>query len=377
MIPALWEKPASVTIAGDSQCTVAALEKSGGLLAPYFANRVSEIALNLAEISKDVKVSPVYHLPGPLNPADIPTRESASAADLEPASVWFSGPSFLHMDLEDMPLSREFLCQGFDLPPEEVRPRKVLLLATKVVPVNNQFEKIVLQVLDKFWSLQKVLGVIAWVLKASVTKDVSRIRDPLTPDDLALANRVIFFYSMGPTKAALDRGDLSSLRVHKSRGIYCTRGRVGRALEKLLGIVELPVLMPGTRLAKLIMWESHCEDHRRSHSDALARSRERAWIVRGTALAKFVTRHCVKCKIDHKKQSQQLMSDIPEHQLLPCPPFTNISLDFLGPFKVRGLGNQRARIKVYGLVIVCQNVRAVKLLAVPGYDTHSFLLAYR
>jgi len=49
----------------------------------------------------------------------------------------------------------------------------------------------------------------------------------------------------------------------------------------------------------------------------------------------------------------------------------------MGPFQVKGLGNQRARIKVYGLVIVCQNTRAVKLLPVPGYDTASFLVAYR
>ena len=33
-------------------------------------------------------------------------------------------------------------------------------------------------------------------------------------------------------------------------------------------------------------------------------------------------------------------------------------------------------MKVYGLVIVCQNTRAVKLLPVPGYDTQSFMLAY-
>merc|ERR1712082_188868 len=129
--------------------------------------------------------------------------------------------------------------------------------------------------------------------------------------------------------------------------------------------------MPGSRLAKLLMWESHDEDHRRTPSDALAWSRERAWIVRGAKLAKYVTEHCPKCKLTQKKFAAQLMSYIPEHQLTPCPPFTNISMDFLGPYKVRGLGNQRARVKVYGLVIVCQNIRAVKLLVVPGYDAYS------
>merc|ERR1712239_69874 len=56
VVEALWEKPSSVTLAGDSQCTIAALEKSGGLLAPYFANRVSEISRNLKEVSETVQV---------------------------------------------------------------------------------------------------------------------------------------------------------------------------------------------------------------------------------------------------------------------------------------------------------------------------------
>merc|ERR1712082_365912 len=181
---------------------------------------------------------------------------------------------------------------------------------------------------------------------------------------MTLANRLIFFYSTELTKAALDSGDLSSLMVHYSKGIYYTQGRAGRALEKLLGLTKLPILMSGSRLAKLLMWESHAEDRRRTPSDALAWSRERAWIVRGAKLAKYVTEHCPKCKLTQKKFAAQLMADILEHQLTPCPPFTNISVDFLGLYKVRGLGNQRARVKVYSMVIVCQNIRAVKLLVV-------------
>ena len=71
------------------------------------------------------------------------------------------------------------------------------------------------------------------------------------------------------------------------------------------------------------------------------------------------------------------MSDIPPHQLRPCPPFTHVSLDFAGPFAARAMGNSRASIKVWGLVICCQNTRAVKLLATAGYSTDDFLTAFR
>ena len=175
----------------------------------------------------------------------------------------------------------------------------------------------------------------------------------------------------------MDKGDLTTLQPTSQGGIIFTSRRVGLALEALLGCDRLPILMPRSRLAELIMWHSHSEDHRRNLMDTLARSRELAWIVRGARLAKSVCARCPRCRLCRRITEKQIMSQIPRHQLIQCPPFTNISLDFMGPFQVKGLGNQRARIKVYGLVIVCQNVRAVKLLPVPGYDTGSFLVSYK
>ena len=275
-----------------------------------------------------------------------------------------------------MPLSREFLKSGYDLPVGDIRTKKVALLATKLIPSKFILESMLEQIMTKSWSLQNVTAIKARLLKAGVTKNRDKIVEHLSPNDISLASQLLFAYSMGPTEAAMLKGDLTSLRVFKVGGIFFTRGRVGRSLEQLLGITRLPVLMSSTRLAKLLMWDCHSEDHRRSHSDALARSRERAWIVKGTSLAKLVTKNCPKCKLADRHVAKQLMPDLPLHQTIPCPPFTNISLDFLGPYKVKGLGNQRARIKVYGLVIVFQNVRAVKLLAVPRYDTYSFLLDF-
>ena len=53
---------------------------------------------------------------GPLNPPDIPTRESSSQAVLQSGSVWLSGPSFLYVDLKDTPLSRKLLNRGTTAP---------------------------------------------------------------------------------------------------------------------------------------------------------------------------------------------------------------------------------------------------------------------
>ena len=45
-------KPSQVTVAVDSQCTISAIEKSGGVLAPYFASHISESMANLSEVAE-------------------------------------------------------------------------------------------------------------------------------------------------------------------------------------------------------------------------------------------------------------------------------------------------------------------------------------
>ena len=144
----------------------------------------------------------------------------------------------------------------------------------------------------------------------------------------------------------------------------------------LFGVSRLPILARKSRLAYLIMMEAHCEDHRAGSTDVLARSRQRAWVIRGRYLAKEVCASCWLCKLNRRKLTEQLMADIPPHQLRPCPPFSYISLDFAGPYLVRAMGNSRAQVKVWGLVIVCQNTRAIKMYATAGYSTDDFLTAF-
>ena len=52
VINAMDVKPAEVTLAMDSQCTISAVEKSAGLLAPYFATRIAEASSNLSEVAE-------------------------------------------------------------------------------------------------------------------------------------------------------------------------------------------------------------------------------------------------------------------------------------------------------------------------------------
>ena len=70
------------------------------------------------------------------------------------------------------------------------------------------------------------------------------------------------------------------------------------------------------------------------------------------------------------------MADLPDTLQCPAPPFTNAGLDLLGPITIKAMVNKRARIKVWVVIFVCLNTKAVSMELAPGYSTNDFMLAY-
>ena len=318
------------------------------------------------------------HIPGDLNPADIATRALAKPQDVQQGSVWQNGPEFLHLPRTDWPLSRDFL---YNVPDQELRSSKavfnMLAVESQTGLLGDKLQSMVSEVMDRTNCLEKAVNVVARLCKGLFSSDTGRFKEPLTAVDIKVANKVLFIASMGPTRAALESGKLDSLRPVVRGGVIYARSRCDKSLLQLLGIESLPILMRDTRLAKLIMWQAHAENHRATSTDVLARSRHRAWIVHARYLAKEVCTSCPKCKLLRRQLSEQLMGDIPDHQLRPCPSFSYISIDFAGPYRAKAMGNSRTFIKLWGLVVICQNTRAVKMYATAGYSTDDFLTAYR
>ena len=50
----------------------------------------------------------LQHIAGPLNPADLPTRSSCSASEVERNTPWQNGPEFLKLPREEWPVTRDF-----------------------------------------------------------------------------------------------------------------------------------------------------------------------------------------------------------------------------------------------------------------------------
>ena len=182
---------------------------------------------------------------------------------------------------------------------------------------------------------------------------------------------------MVDTAEAFEQGKLVSLMPQRSGKLIVTQGRLGEGvLQPLLGVSELPILMPKARLAELFMWRAHRGYSgllHRSVAETLARSRSSVWIVKGRQLAKKISNGCMECRKSRKETLGQQMATLRPESSTVCPPWTHISLDFAGPVMLKGEVNKRSRGKAWILVYICRSTKAVCLLPTSGYGTASFL----
>ena len=387
-------KPSRVMMFTDSKCTVSVIEKSSSALKPFFHNRVSEFVENVALMKKTCGVDDLHYVASAGNPADLATRGGVKLGDIGPSSFWQLGPTFLPWWRDLWPASRDFISE--DVPEEEIRTRKSFSFHLRVIVTNVATATADVQTTVQLWTaverilqysndFEKVRRILArmikgWSFKASKAPlTAATLGEPIA-SELEKAERLMLVSAMPLTAVALYEKKLVSLCPKKDGCVTVTTGRLGeKSLSRLLGVSSLPILMPSSRTAYLYMVRAHEGQHKTEHKsivDTLAQSRQSVWIVRGRMLAKKVCDSCYTCKRMKIKLSGQLMANIKEESLTVCRPWTYISLDFCGPYRVKGAVNKRAKMKCWIVVYCCRSTKAVCLMATCGYDTASFLLKH-
>ncbi|KAK5933229.1 hypothetical protein CgunFtcFv8_004874 [Champsocephalus gunnari] len=69
------------------------------------------------------------------------------------------------------------------------------------------------------------------------------------------------------------------------------------------------------------------------------------------------------------------MADLPKDRVLPDePPFTNVGVDYFGPFEIQ---RGRSLVKRYGVIFACLAIRAVHIEVAYSLDTDSCINALR
>ena len=406
VMKALDVKPKRITMLTDSQCSVAACSVNANSLAVFFSNRVIEITAARAEWGSargmeadqemtieqeqalegtEVVVDHFQHTPGVVNPADWPTRGNLDWEKMQEGEEYQLAPSYVRQDRSTWPVSRDFVT---DVPVEERRKKFAdiqhsvnffhrayvhsLTAKSDVWPILRKAH----MVMGRCDGFLKVKSIMARICRVFRLQEISAIYDVLEVRDLAEAEWFFALATMKSLTDSLKKKGLDSLSVFWRGGLCRTRGRLSpEDMMATMGFESLVVIPESSRLAFLIMTESHAEDHR-GPGDALWRSRRRGyWIVRGRVLAKKITTGCLVCRRIKARAEQQVMADLP-HEIfqIPCRAFSRVQIDYAGPVMVKDQVKRRTERRCYPLLFCCLNTGGLHIALATGYSAEEFLV---
>lgn len=360
----------------------------------FVSNRVNKIR----DVSKPNQWS---YVPTKQNISDVASR-GLTGEKFVSNEMWKSGPDFLKMDESNWPSQASF--SRYENKNDDVEIKRD---CKSFVTQINQSRDHLDYVMGKFSSWLKLKRVIAWVMRFKnalkrrvINKDTNAgynaERLPLDVEELQQAEHAIVKYCQFQVFRE-EIEDLSSNISVGGNGKVITFIKRKSRIIKLSPFLKHDVLHVGGRIDKsscltfnekhpiiltkempitnLVIDYYHKLCGHGGREQVLAQIRKFFWVVKANSCVRGVLSKCVPCRKRRQPVGEQYMSSLPEDRIdINEPPFTNVGLDYFGPFLVK---RGRSEVKRYGVVFTCLTVRAVHIEISESLSTDSFLMALR
>nr|XP_040241612.2 uncharacterized protein LOC120961699 isoform X1 [Anopheles coluzzii]XP_049461104.1 uncharacterized protein LOC125906417 isoform X1 [Anopheles coluzzii]XP_049463243.1 uncharacterized protein LOC120950902 isoform X1 [Anopheles coluzzii]XP_049464286.1 uncharacterized protein LOC125907234 isoform X1 [Anopheles coluzzii] len=365
----------SVHFWSDSSITLHWIKAAPNTWKTYVANRV-------ADIQQCTKGHTWRHVPGQQNPADLVSR-GMTAPDFIKSSIWISGPAWLALPSNEWPTSEPLLPTGI-----EKETRLLVAVASASPAVNPWFKR---------WSsYSQLLHIIAYCkrfiknlrLKARTKPAGDPVSIVLTPEQNEEAKAFL-------VKTAQDdafRNEISALRngqpIKKNspirnlnpfldnQGVLRVGGRLN--LADLPFQSKHPALLPkGHPFTRNIVVHYHWKLLHAGGRNLISNIREEFWPLDARRLVRSITRECFRCFRSDPFIACQRIGQLPASRVTPSRPFSNVGIDYAGPFYLKPVHRRAAACKAYLCLFVCFATKAVHLELVCDLSTSAFLAALR
>ncbi|XP_072020362.1 uncharacterized protein [Amphiura filiformis] len=385
------------------------------------ASRFQTFVANRVELIREATDPSQWHyVKSESNPADECSRGLKVQKFLD-NTRWINGPEFLQEPEDKWPeMPRQ---RSIDIDDPEV---KKLVISHATVIKDSAIDKL----LTYYSSWYRLRRAVAWILRikkhlrykvrqkksehVSTTlqqsgedhtdkdddKYGSQVRGtkPLNAKDIQDAETAVVKYEQSKAfpeeikilerqslDPASENGKLDNSHVQRSSSIkklcpFLLKGvlRVGGRLSKaaLPENTRYPMILPkSSPVTELILREIHEMTGHSGRNYMLHILRKKFWIVNANSCTRKIVNKCVSCRKYSRKAEVQRMADLPKDRVTPDqPPFTNVGMDFFGPFYVR-VG--RSSVKRYGTIFTCLTTRAVHIEKAESMDTSACINAIR
>ena len=318
-----------------------------------------------------------------MNPADHASR-GCKISEFVRLDEWRRGPNFLWEEVSsEAEVEKPSELQDLDPDDPEIKSSQVKVFPTKTEKSESDPIEKLINSASSWYQLKRK---VAWLLKIKQSlRSKTKLEPNLTLSDLNNAEKVIiahvqriFFaqeYSDIPKGHVKCHSTLRKLNpIIDDEGIIRVGGRISRS--NLTWSMKHPVILPkGHRISSMILEDQHRRSGCMGKNMVLCAVREKFWIVGANQLIRKIVSGCLLCRKRKGKVGQQLMASLPSDRVdSDSPPFTNVGIDYFGPFHVT---HGRRSEKRYGVIFTCLSSRAIHLEMAYSLDTDACINALR
>ena len=335
---------------------------------PFVANRIGEI-------QRTSSPEQWRHVPGTVNPADLPTR-GLSAMALAESEVCMEGPAFLKDDESTWPAA----------PPPRDNTMKTEDCERRTTSRTHVTKSHASMIIDpnKFSNLKRLVNVTGWVQRfltnCRLPMNLRRKDRILLPTEISEAETFWIKQAQAQTfPGGENEGSLTQLSPKSDGdGLLRMDGRL-RFADELPYDTRHPILLPKDHpVTRLVIVDAHERlGHGAGVEQVLTELRSRFWIVKGRHMVRSITEACAECRRRFTmKIVNQMMASLPKSRLQSSlRAFEEVGVDYGGPFLTKQ-GRGRTRAMRYLCLFTCLTTRAVHLEMSYSLDTDSFINAF-
>ena len=209
VVTSLPTTPAQVTLIGDSQCTISAVDNTTSLFTPFMHTRLSEVIENIEILNNICPVEKLMYIKTELNIADLGTRCDGKLKDIGINSTWQTGPAFLQEERKHWPITRDFIPQP--PPKDEIKMSPRLISCTTSISTRNTLIDFFKNYSNTLKDVEFIIGQSIYKLKKAVPNTTMKFS---RKDAMEAAQLKILLSDMPSTKEALDAGKLENLMIN-------------------------------------------------------------------------------------------------------------------------------------------------------------------